>query len=152
MGRLEGINKRMTIDGMDHALQRLQTNLWVELEEIILQEDLMWAQKARCDWFSLGDKNSSYFHKKANARRKRNRIDALLSESGDWVYDVEIIKQEALSFYTKLFTEEDGACPTIVCDVGFPESNPMMLTTISNRVSQSEVENVIKFMGPLKAP
>ena len=45
MGRLEGINKRMTIDGMDHALQRLQRNLWVELEEIILQEDLMWLRK-----------------------------------------------------------------------------------------------------------
>ena len=47
MGRIEGINKRITIDGEAHALRCLQEDLWVELEEVILQEDLMWAQKAR---------------------------------------------------------------------------------------------------------
>lgn len=52
MNIIEGINK--CISNIDHSLESLQKKLWIELEEIILHEDLLWAQKARCEWFTLG--------------------------------------------------------------------------------------------------
>ncbi|XP_028801012.1 uncharacterized protein LOC114756247 [Neltuma alba] len=65
------------------SLEQLQRKLWFELEEVILQEDLLWAQKAKCDWYTLGDKNSKFFHTHVNDRRRRNKIEAILQENGE---------------------------------------------------------------------
>ena len=41
---------------------------WVFLEEIL------WRQKSRKVWLSEGDRNTSFFHKMANAHRRRNMM------------------------------------------------------------------------------
>ena len=91
LNRLEEINRSLNCDGPWSSLSQLQKELWQELENIILQDDLMWAQKARCEWFNLGDQNSKYFHRRANSRRKVNSIEALKDENEKWLFEAEEI-------------------------------------------------------------
>ena len=45
--RLDGVSKELARKGSLVSLEELQQNLWTELEEVLTQEALLWAQKAR---------------------------------------------------------------------------------------------------------
>ena len=47
MRRLEGINRTESRRGLNQDLRDLQKELWNELEMILTQDSLIWAQKAR---------------------------------------------------------------------------------------------------------
>ncbi|KAI9086907.1 hypothetical protein K1719_031068 [Acacia pycnantha] len=57
--------------------EELQLSLWKELEDVLLQESLLWAQKARAEWSVYGDRNTRYFHAHANRRQKSKKIEAM---------------------------------------------------------------------------
>uniref|UniRef100_A0A803LLZ1 RNase H type-1 domain-containing protein n=1 Tax=Chenopodium quinoa TaxID=63459 RepID=A0A803LLZ1_CHEQI len=49
-----------------------------EINELEKREEVFWAQRSRQDWLREGDKNTSFFHKKAEQRRQRNTIKDVL--------------------------------------------------------------------------
>ncbi|KAI9113388.1 hypothetical protein K1719_015913 [Acacia pycnantha] len=75
--RLDGINRVVSRVGMQPKYETLQFEIWKELEDVLLQESLIWAQKARAEWSVFGDRNTRYFHARANHRRKSQRIEAI---------------------------------------------------------------------------
>ncbi|KAI9124756.1 hypothetical protein K1719_004083 [Acacia pycnantha] len=92
MRRLDGINRAITRFGLLPKYEDLQVAIWRELEDVLLQESLIWAQKARAEWFVFDDRNTRYFHARANRRRKSQRIEAIKNSEGTWVYDISVIK------------------------------------------------------------
>lgn len=46
--------------------------------DAVMDEELFLKQKSKAFWFSVGDFNTSYFHKAINGRLNRSRIDAIL--------------------------------------------------------------------------
>ncbi|KAH1091471.1 hypothetical protein J1N35_018728 [Gossypium stocksii] len=40
----------------------LELEIQDELENVLNHEELLWRQKARCDWLHFGDCNTRYFH------------------------------------------------------------------------------------------
>ncbi|KAI9070746.1 hypothetical protein K1719_047292 [Acacia pycnantha] len=77
LGRLNGITRTESRFGLSMELKELQRSLWRREEEVLTQESLIWAQKSRSEWVVDGDRNTRYFHARANGRRKRNYIGAL---------------------------------------------------------------------------
>lgn len=75
MKRLEGINRRLNMT-FDRGLDNLQRQLWKEYNTVLIQEELLWAQKSRCMWLKYGDRNTNFFHTATIIRRKRNKIEA----------------------------------------------------------------------------
>lgn len=75
------------------SLHRLKDNLKRKLEEVLMQEELLWLQKSKRDWVLFGDRNTAYFHQKTLTRRRHNRIDAVKADDGRWLYDIEDIKK-----------------------------------------------------------
>ncbi|XP_028768574.1 uncharacterized protein LOC114726176 [Neltuma alba] len=122
-----------------------------ELEEIISQEALIWAQKARVKWSVYGDRNTKLFHARANRRRKTNRVDALRLE-GDWCYDLEVIKHEATAYFATLFTEDSPHRAVLPCAVSYPVIDETILRACGRDVDEQEVKEALFSMGPLKSP
>ena len=152
LARLDGLNSSIRERGASSSLCSLQKSLWKELEEILLHEDIMWAQKSRCDWFSFGDKNTRYFHLRANARRRYNRVDAIKDDSGEWIFDEEKIKQEAVSFFRVLFSLENSYRYSLSTSTRFPTISENDIINLGQPVQLEEIEQVVRSMGSLKAP
>ncbi|KAK8703779.1 hypothetical protein V6N13_047425 [Hibiscus sabdariffa] len=87
----------------------LESDLLLELEELLHYEKLLWRQKSCSGWIQLGDRNTSYFHKKAMIRKVRNRITSLKISDGSWCDDEEILKDEAVAYYKSLFSLDQPA-------------------------------------------
>ncbi|KAK5777280.1 hypothetical protein PVK06_045247 [Gossypium arboreum] len=76
-----------------------------ELEIALHREELLWKQKAKCDWLHLGDRNAKFYHFHIIQRKKKIQITALNNESGEWIYDTEELQSEAVKFFSKLYGE-----------------------------------------------
>lgn len=75
-----------------------------QIDNILLDEEIFWKQISRTDWLKEGDKNTRFFHSKALARRKKNRICGLEDEKGIWVEEAEKVEQVIGEHFTKMFT------------------------------------------------
>lgn len=91
----------------------------------------MWLQKSRCSWYTFGDRNTRYFHVIANNRRKRNNVEALKLQNGEWSYDVEAIKLEGTSYFENLYKEEDHEPVNLVFDPTYPMLDDDILSNLS---------------------
>lgn len=116
------------------------------------QDSLLWAQKARLDWSVYGDRNSSYFHSRANSRKKANKIEALLNDQGDWCYDVDSLKHSTTEYFCSLFQEEIPIRPNFICEVNYPSIPSEFLIRCGREVSSDEIKTALFSMGPMKSP
>ena len=59
---------------VDYNDLQLETKLHSDLHNACWQESEWWRKKARCKWLKNGDRNTSYFHKHAMARKNFNYV------------------------------------------------------------------------------
>ncbi|KAF7842169.1 reverse transcriptase [Senna tora] len=102
--RLKGISRAMSQGPQPHLVE-LEQNLALEYQKILNQEEELWASKARLDWMSLGDSNTSFFHASVIMRRRINRISALKDNVGNWVFEGEGIKHLIVNYFDFCFKE-----------------------------------------------
>ena len=90
MARINGIQAALE-KYRSRGLMHLEARLRKELEMVMGQEEILWWQKSRKDWIMHGNMNTSFFHQKTIIRRRRNRIEAIQDNSGNWLYNEEEI-------------------------------------------------------------
>ncbi|KAK5811547.1 hypothetical protein PVK06_026890 [Gossypium arboreum] len=83
-------------------LNQVEMEVKGDLENVLHHEEILWRQKARCDWSVLRDRNTNFFHTRTLRRRKQNQITILKTGLGEWIMDEEQLKIEAVNFYTTL--------------------------------------------------
>ena len=113
---------------------------------------MMWKQRARVEWLRAGDKNTRYFHMRANMRRAKNKIIALLRADGTTTNDVQEMKAMTNSFYNTLYTSEgtenmDEVLNTVPCKV-----TQQMNERLNAPYTVEEVKTALFQMVPTKAP
>ncbi|TYI86331.1 hypothetical protein E1A91_D04G058000v1, partial [Gossypium mustelinum] len=54
------------------------------LKHLYDREERYWAQRSRVQWLKGGDRNTKYFHAKATGRLKKNSIEKIKDENGNW--------------------------------------------------------------------
>ncbi|XP_061365237.1 uncharacterized protein LOC133308608 [Gastrolobium bilobum] len=144
--RLRGIDRSLSHHPC-HALEILQKDLWRQLNLIYIREDLTWFQRSRASWLKYGDRNTKFFHSTTAARRRRNRIDALKNDAGDWIGDPSILMNMAVEYYRNLFKEDNTARPGLPIRGYFPhlvqEHNIHIGSIPSNEEIRSTMDKVV---------
>lgn len=123
-----------------------------EREEVIEREEVMARQRSRVDGLKEGDHNTAFFHARASARQRTNKIRMLSREDGSLCEDLEGMKGMAERFYADLFASE---CCNSMEEV--LESIPRKVDDFINEelckpYSNSEIKMALFQMGPTKAP
>lgn len=54
------------------------------MDELLYREEMMWLQRSRLTWLKEGDRNTSYFHRQAVWRARKNKIRKLKMADGTW--------------------------------------------------------------------
>lgn len=86
MARLNGYQKALAARPSP-ILVNLEKSLKCDLNEVLNQEQELWALKSRVNWMLLGDRNNSFFHVSTLVRRRRNRITCMKNNVGDWIQE-----------------------------------------------------------------
>ena len=76
-----------------------------QLDDLLLKQEVYWAQRSRIPWLKHGDKNTKYFHSKASQRQRRNYVKGIRSEQGLWVEEMEEIAIVATDYFDNLFVQ-----------------------------------------------
>ncbi|KAA3459207.1 reverse transcriptase [Gossypium australe] len=122
-----------------------------ELENVLNHEELLWRQKARCDWLHLGDRNTKFFHSCTIKRRKFNRIIDLRISNGEWCSNQDILRAEAARFFENLYGEVPQDLEEFP-NVRFPSSKPSDITFLEKKITYDDIKRALFDMAPLKAP
>jgi hypothetical protein len=61
--------ERVSIDALTAENVAKQKEIALEIENLVEQEEIFWAQRSRINWLQFGDRNTNYFHNFANAQR-----------------------------------------------------------------------------------
>ncbi|KAK5771808.1 hypothetical protein PVK06_048052 [Gossypium arboreum] len=107
MHKLSKVQNVVDLSG-SKSLRHLELEIREGLESILYHEEILYKQKSRCEWLKLGDRNTSYFHRRTIQRRKFNKNTALRDADGEWVFDQDALKREAVNFFQKLYGEVPG--------------------------------------------
>ncbi|KAL4281986.1 hypothetical protein GQ457_03G013250 [Hibiscus cannabinus] len=146
------LDSRDQADISSQAYRIDDVNLLIDLENLLDQEELLWKQKSRFDWINHGDRNTSYFHRRAICRKQKNRISALTLPNGDWCDDDLLLQQEPLRYFFSLFSCADVPVPNFpICGV-FPPIDGDLMRSLNSVPSDQEIHDALMEMALLKSP
>ena len=81
---------------------------------VLDQERDLWMLKSRINWMVQGDRNTSFYHVSALARRKRNHIASIKDEGGCWITEEGGVMEHFRRGFISLYTTSHGEalrCP-----------------------------------------
>jgi hypothetical protein len=78
-----------------------------ELDDLLQCEEVWWSQRSKAMWLKLGDQNTSYFHQKANQRKRKNKIEHLIDENGIQQFEPYKIETILLKHFSTLFESQE---------------------------------------------
>jgi hypothetical protein len=108
-------------------------------------------QRSRVNWLREGDRNTAFFHACASARRRTNRIRALVREDGSRCEDLHEIKGMAETFSGDLFSSEPCDSETVLDSIQSKVTDEMNVE-LTKAYTDLEIKTALFQMGPTKAP
>ncbi|KAK2657435.1 hypothetical protein Ddye_010487 [Dipteronia dyeriana] len=87
-------------------------SLMEELWKVVRKEEQLWRQKSRVVWLKEGDRNTSFFHRMANGRRKTNFIGEM-SYEGILCSNQVSIRSSVFRSFSNHFKAENWVRPTM---------------------------------------
>ncbi|KAL0433363.1 UNVERIFIED_CONTAM: hypothetical protein Slati_2670600 [Sesamum latifolium] len=104
------------------------------LENWLGKEELLWKQRAKVHWLAAGDRNTNFFHNKANERRLQKDIKRIKDESGTEVLGKDGILQVILKYFSSMFASTHPMEEAISAGVRCLE--PRVTTAMNETLSQ----------------
>ncbi|GMI97858.1 hypothetical protein HRI_003455100 [Hibiscus trionum] len=133
--KLVQLNELHPTDGVLGDIVETKFALNLELDK----KELYWEQRAHSNWLQHGDMNTSYFHRSATQKKKRNRVSKLRSPDNVDVTDEEAMGVIAREYFISLFTSQGmGDCTRILDGIPRVITNEMN-SSLNRDYTQDEV-------------
>ena len=104
------------------------------------------------DWLREGDRNTAFFYVRASARRRTNKIMALVREDGSRCENQDGIKGMVQSFYEDLFSSEPCDSVDAVLEAIPRKVDDEVNVGLCKPYTDGEIKVSLFQMGPTKAP
>ena len=117
---------------------------WAVLEEI------SWRQKSRELWLKEGDKNSKFFHKMANARKRKNFISSITVDGRKLTEEIEI-KEGVVNVFQNILSEKGDWRPSI-SGLSFSSLDSVQAGLLEDVFSVEKVQAAVFGLNGDKAP
>lgn len=144
MAVLEAIEEE---DGL--SVDQIDRKTWLLIENLksLEQEELYWYERSHETWLLKGDNNTSYFHKCANGRKRKNSIISLESE-GQVIEGGENFLKHATEYYTELFGPPNEYEIQMVSDiwVNIPRVSPHDNDIMCKPFTEQEIKDALDQM------
>ncbi|KAJ4828461.1 hypothetical protein Tsubulata_018168 [Turnera subulata] len=111
LARLAGIQRYLEVKP-SKFLSDLETELRLEMESILMQEELLWMQKSKSRWLKAWNRNTAFFHASAKVKARRSKILMLQGPDKEWITEPEA-RALAVQYFQKLFSEEVSLAVTV---------------------------------------
>ena len=134
--------------GLEEAEDRVKAR--ADFQRWALMEEISWRQKSRETWLKEGDKNTGFFHRMANAHRRRNCLNSICI-NGRKLDKEEDIKVGLVDAFQNLLSDPGGWRPTL------PELNLNRIgseeaASLEENFSENEIWTAISGLNSDKAP
>lgn len=123
-----------------------------EIDGLLEKEEIMWKQRSRALWLHEGDRNTTYFHKVANGRNRRNQINKITDSTGVIHSKHEEIELVFRHFFEELFTSKGENDMDEVLSAVETSVTPAMNEVLMKPYSSQEIVEALSQMHPLKSP
>ncbi|KAF5183828.1 Dnase i-like superfamily protein, partial [Thalictrum thalictroides] len=107
LGQLEDYQKQLHNNPSDILLCRLERRALRKYCNLAAAEHNQIKQKAGCDWLTMGDRPSAYFHNAVKEKSNRKAIRTMEDRQGNKLNSENDIISEILDYYMNLFGEGD---------------------------------------------
>ena len=123
-----------------------------KLDNLLLKQNVFWAQSSSISWLKHGDKNTNFCHAQASQRRRRNHIQRIKNSEDSRVEDVEDIAKMAHDYFDSLFNA--GTCDQIdeCLSTVAKKVTPNMQKILYSDFNVDEIKAELFQKGPIKAP
>jgi hypothetical protein len=126
------------------------TNHIVELNH---REEVMWQQRSRVQWLSVGDKNTQKKnHMRDSQQKKKNKIHRLKRADGAVTEDANEMGVLTTRFYKDLYRSEGTSNMEAVLGTVPTKVTPEMNDGLLKPFAEKEVKDALFQMFPTKAP
>ena len=98
---------RLSLEEMD-ARRKVRE----EYKKWVLLEEMNWRQKSREVWLKEGDRNTRFFHRMANAHRRRNNVDQI-RVNGVWYSEENVISERIVNAFRSLLSNPGNWRPPL---------------------------------------
>lgn len=128
------------------TLMNINTQL---LQAFKIQSECL-MQKSKTLWLQEGVTNYKFFYSRMSKRRNADKIQALMKDNGDYVYNRDVITQESLDYFNSLFIAQTTT--------NFPTVQPRKLINdagkayLSTAIQMEEIKNAIDSIHDAKSP
>ncbi|KAL6343127.1 hypothetical protein AAG906_019670 [Vitis piasezkii] len=121
-----------------------------EYKKWVLLEEISWRQKSREVWLKEGDRNTGYFHKMANAHRRRNNVDRI-KINGAWCIEENEIR-EGIGNAFKVLLSSSGDWRPSISGLQLETLDQLDASTLESPFTEEEVFNALLSCNGDKAP
>ncbi|PKI60521.1 hypothetical protein CRG98_018997 [Punica granatum] len=148
--RLVGIQQAIQRSPNPH-LERLEWEVSEELEQVLLQEEILWFQKSRFEWVRFGDRNTKYFYTRTIIKRRRMKIESLRATDGEWVTDAEVLRDMVVAYFRNFYGDSSSG-GTLYTTANFSALPQEAKTILTAAVEVAELRRALFAMPSFMAP
>lgn len=146
--RMEELMKDEQTEQVVNEIRAIDTRM-DELEE---REERYWKQRSRQCWLEGGDRNSKFFHAKAEQRRQRNSVNKIADEAGNEYVEEAEIAEIFVKFFEDLFTTNGSVDVEPVLNKVTAHISESEAVILGEPFTAEEVRHALFQMHPSKAP
>ncbi|XP_061998976.1 uncharacterized protein LOC133716286 [Rosa rugosa] len=124
------------------------------IQNLLFQEELFWKQRAKVTWIKEGDRNTGFFHRRTENRKRKNMLQGLYDEDGNWREDDAGLEEVITSYFTKMFSasEIDIEALDRTLEAIVPSVTSQMNEDLCAPYTREEIRFALFQMYPTKSP